>query len=35
MAQELSLEVAVMNGKNLENLSDYLDGKEFKGTVIS
>lgn len=35
MAQELGLEVAVMNGKNLENLSNYLDGKEFKGTVIS
>ncbi|MEI8130433.1 MAG: UMP kinase [bacterium] len=34
MAQELGLEVAVMNGKNLENLSAYLDGKEFVGTVI-
>jgi uridylate kinase len=35
MAQEMNLEVAVMNGKNLENLKNYLDGKEFVGTVIS
>jgi len=35
MAEELGLEVVVMNGKNLENLSNYLDGKEFLGTVIS
>lgn len=34
MAQELGLEVIVMNGKNLENLENYLDGKEFMGTVI-
>ena len=34
MSEELGLEVAVMNGKNLENLSAYLDGKEFVGTVI-
>lgn len=35
MAEELGLEVSVMNGKNLENLAAYLDGKEFMGTVIS
>jgi len=35
MAEEIGLEVAVMNGKNLENLSAYLDGKEFVGTVIA
>ena len=34
MAEDLGLEVAVMNGKNLENLGAYLDGKEFVGTVI-
>ncbi len=34
VAEEIGLEVAVMNGKNLENLSAYLDGKEFVGTVI-
>ena len=35
MAEDLGLEVAVMNGKNLENLGSYLDGKEFIGTVIN
>jgi uridylate kinase len=35
MAEEMHLEVAVMNGKNLENLAAYLEGKEFAGTVIS
>lgn len=35
MAEDMGLEVAVMNGKNLENLAAYLDGKEFAGTVIS
>ncbi len=35
MAESMHLEVAVMNGKNLENLGAYLDGKEFQGTVIS
>lgn len=35
MAEELGLEVSVMNGKNLENIGAYLDGKEFIGTVIS
>lgn len=34
MAEELDLEVVIMNGKNLENLENYIDGKEFIGTVI-
>lgn len=34
MAEELGLEVVIMNGKNLENLERYIDGKEFIGTVI-
>ena len=34
MAEELGLEVVVMNGKNLENLSNYLSGEKFVGTVI-
>lgn len=33
-ADELGLEVAIMNGTNLENLEAYLEGKPFKGTVI-
>ncbi len=35
MAEELGLEVAVMNGRNLDNLAAYLEGKTFVGTVIS
>ena len=35
MAQELGMEVVVMNGKDLGNIQNYLDGKEFTGTVIS
>lgn len=34
MAEELGLEVVVMNGKNLENLGNYIDGNEFIGTII-
>lgn len=34
-AEELQLEVAIMNGKPLENLKNYLDGKKFMGTIIS
>ena len=34
-ASELSLEIAIMNGNNLEHLKNYLEGKEFMGTVIS
>ncbi len=34
-AEELSLEVAIMNGNNLENLEAYFSGKLFRGTVIT
>jgi len=33
-AEARGIEVAIMNGKNIENLKNYLDGKEFQGTVI-
>lgn len=33
-AEGLGLEVVIMNGRNIENLKNYLDGKEFIGTVI-
>lgn len=33
-AQGIDLEVAIMNGKNLDNLRDYLDERAFKGTII-
>lgn len=35
MASELDLDVVVMNGRNLSNLKNYLEGEEFFGTVIS
>lgn len=35
LAEEEGIEVAIMNGKNLENLKNYLNGEEFKGTIIS
>ncbi|HEY0979731.1 MAG TPA: UMP kinase, partial [Candidatus Paceibacterota bacterium] len=34
-AEALKLEVAVINGNNLEAFEHYLDGKPFSGTVIS
>lgn len=34
-AERLSFEVIVMNGKNTENFKNYLDGKDFIGSVIS
>lgn len=34
-AQEVGLEVAVMNGAHLEEFGKYIDGKPFKGTIIS
>ena len=34
-AEKLGLEVAIMNGKPLTHLEDYLNGKPFAGTVIS
>jgi uridylate kinase len=33
-AEKNNLEVIVLNGKNIENLKNYLDGKPFVGTVI-
>lgn len=33
-AEENGIEVAIMNGRKLENLKNYLDGKEFIGSVI-
>ncbi|MDO8667914.1 MAG: UMP kinase [bacterium] len=33
-SSELGLEVVIMNGKNIKNLKNYLDGEKFKGTVI-
>lgn len=33
-AEKLSFEVVIMNGKNVNNLKDYLDGKDFIGTII-
>ncbi len=33
-AEALGLEVVIMNGKNIENLKNYLDGENFIGTVI-
>ncbi len=34
IAQEENIEVAIMNGKDLENLKNYIDGNKFKGTTI-
>ena len=33
-AEELGLEVAILNGQNIENLKNYLEVKEFVGTII-
>lgn len=33
-AEELGLEVVIMNGKNIDNLKNYLNGEAFLGTVI-
>jgi len=33
-AQKLSLRVVIMNGSNLANLENFLNGKAFKGTTI-
>ncbi|MDO8621079.1 MAG: UMP kinase [Candidatus Levybacteria bacterium] len=33
-AEELGLKVVIMNGSNLENVQNYMDGKKFTGTVI-
>ena len=34
-SQELGLTTVIVNGKNLENLQNYMDGKEFVGTVVT
>jgi uridylate kinase len=34
LAQQSGLEVIIMNGKNLNNLNNYLEGKKFQGTII-
>lgn len=33
-SEELGLEVVIMNGKNIENLRNYLNNESFAGTVI-
>ena len=35
MAEEAGIEVAIMNGKPIDNLANYLNGEKFLGTVIS
>ncbi len=34
-AEKLEIEVAILNGKKLRNLENYLGEKKFAGTVIS
>lgn len=34
LAEKIQLEVAIMNGKNLDNFKNYLEGKTFIGSVI-
>jgi uridylate kinase len=34
-AESMNMEVAIMNGRNIENLKNYLNGEKFYGTVIS
>lgn len=33
-AQKLGMKVAIMKGRDLDNLRAFLDGKEFKGTLV-
>ncbi len=33
-SQELGLTTVILNGKNLTNLQNYLEGKEFVGTIV-
>ena len=35
LAEKNNLEVAIIGGKNLDNLKKYLEGEEFEGSVIS
>ncbi len=34
LAMESGIDVVILNGKNLQNLSNYLDNKEFTGSII-
>ncbi|MBN1779271.1 MAG: UMP kinase [Candidatus Buchananbacteria bacterium] len=34
LAQKYKMQLVVMNGSNLKNLSNFLDGKKFIGTII-
>ena len=34
MAEKEGIEVAIMNGKPIDNLTKYLAGQEFSGTII-
>ncbi len=34
IAQANGMEVAIMNGRNLKNIQNYLEGKKIKGTII-
>lgn len=34
LAQEIGLEVVILNGKNISNLKRFLENKKFKGTTI-
>ena len=33
-AEKMKMELAIMNGRNLGNLEDYLNGRKFIGTII-
>lgn len=35
LAEEINLEAIIMNGRNLKNLENYLEEKNFRGTKIS
>ena len=35
IAAEDQMEVVILNGKNIKNLENYLEGKKFKGTTIN
>jgi len=35
LAQEAGIKVVVMSGRDLKNFENYLEGKEFEGTIIS
>lgn len=35
LAEENKMEAVIINGRNLKNLENYLEGKKFKGTIIN